>query len=234
MHRHGAGEVKRKAILLAAVLASFVFLAGLGRNGDSVYVSHDNSQMKIALTFDDGPHETLTPEILDILAEYGAKATFFLVGENAEAHPELVIRETVEGHEIGNHTYSHVVLKKDDTASAIEELKSTESVLYAIGEYRPKYVRPPCGVYDSTVIETVKSLGCKVVLWNIDTRDWAHTPSEDIIEMLLSTVKSGDIILCHDYITGYSPTPEVLRAVIPALMKQGYSFVTVSELIGSE
>lgn len=211
-------------------------LSGAGKHTDdgSVYVSHSNSQMKIALTFDDGPHPTLTPEILDILKENRAKATFFLIGENAENYPELVLRETAEGHEIGNHTYTHTVLKKDDVTLMRRELEKTESILYSIGEYKPKYVRPPCGIYDSAVIKAVKDMDCKIVLWNIDTRDWAHTPSDKIIDMVMSSVKSGDIILCHDYITGYSPTAEVLRSILPALTEKGYSFVTVSELLGCE
>lgn len=229
--------MKRK-ILIAVILALVCLpsLTGAGRNTNdgSVYVSHSNSQMKIALTFDDGPHPKLTPEILDILKENGAKATFFLIGENAKRYPELVLRETAEGHEIGNHTYSHTVLKRDNTALMRTELEKTESVLYSIGEYKPKYVRPPCGIYDSAVIEAVKDIDCKIVLWNIDTRDWAHTPSEKIIKMVMSTVKSGDIILCHDFISGYSPTAEVLRNIIPALTEKGYSFVTVSELLGCE
>lgn len=220
-------------IVIVAVIASLCICRSDASWSDTVYTSHGNSQKKIAITFDDGPHGRLTPEILDILEEYSVKATFFVIGQNAQTHPDIIRRMAKEGHEIGNHTYSHVILKDCSIGTIDDELTQAEMVLYEIGEYRPALVRPPCGAYNKNVIDVANAHEYNIVLWSIDTRDWEHTPADNISEMIMNTIKSGDIILCHDFISGYSPTPDVLKTVIPKLLADGYTFVTVSELISA-
>lgn len=200
----------------------------------SVYSSHSNERNKIALTFDDGPHPVYTPMILDILKEYGIHATFFMVGTNAERYPELVRRIQREGHEIGNHTYNHANLKKTNTVNIRNEIEHAENAILQIGDQRPKLLRPPGGLYDGRVCDAACALDYDIILWTIDTRDWAHTPSQAIVENVENNIRCGDIILCHDFIGGDpSPTPEALRIFIPALLRERYEFVTVSELIHS-
>lgn len=199
-----------------------------------VYSSHDNTQNRIALTFDDGPHPVYTPLILDILREYGIHATFFLVGENAQAYPELVLRIQREGHEIGNHTYRHANLKQKEAADIRREITLAEDAILQIGDQRPKLLRPPGGLYNESVCEAARALDYTVILWTVDTRDWAHTPPEAITENVEENIRCGGIILCHDFIGGApSPTPEALRQFIPSLLRENYDFVTVSELIHS-
>lgn len=227
-----------------ATAAAFMMIGVISTNAErpsstlkdqaAVYSSHENSGGKIALTFDDGPHRQYTAEILDILAEEKIPATFFVVGSNAKIHPDLVKREIAEGHEIGNHTDSHMFLKKQPRRVIEREIIDAENALYEISDYRPKLLRPPGGLYDSAVCATAKAYDYTMILWTVDTKDWAHTPTEKIVESVTNTVKSGDIILMHDYIVGDSPTPETLRKIIPVLKKKGFSFVTVSELICSE
>jgi polysaccharide deacetylase family sporulation protein PdaB len=205
-----------------------------GANERNIFSSVENGDKKIALTFDDGPHEKYTAEILDILKEENVPATFFVIGENAKSCPELIKRELAEGHEIGNHTYSHMFLKNKSSAVISREILDAETALYEVADYRSKLLRPPGGLYDSAVCASARECDYSMILWSVDTRDWAHTPAEQIAKSVLENVKSGDIILMHDYISGKSPTPKSLRAIIPKLKSDGFTFVTVSELISSE
>ncbi len=188
-------------------------------------------EKQIALTFDDGPHPAYTREILDILGEYGIRATFFVIGVNAETWPSLVEEELAAGHEIGNHTYRHANLRKESYDTVRGEILGMENVLWQQLEVRPHLFRPPGGLYGDEVCRAAADLDYTVILWTVDTRDWAHTPVEDIVENVLTGVESGDIILFHDYVTSPSPTPAALRQIIPTLLERGYEFVTVSELL---
>ncbi len=203
-------------------------------NDDSVYSWHRNSDNKIALTFDDGPSSKYTEKILSILDEYNIKATFFVVGANAKEYPDIIKKEIACGHELANHTYSHANLRSLKFDIAKEELCKTERTIAEICNYRTRLIRPPGGKYSDGIKTLAESLDYKLVLWSIDTRDWAHSSVESICKNVLNNVVSGDIILFHDYIPHESPTPEALRIIIPTLIERGFSFVTVSELIGSE
>ena len=197
-----------------------------------IYRKKENDQMKIALTFDDGPHPRYTPQILDILDEYGIKATFFIIGINASYYPDTVAEVVRRGHEIGNHTYTHPHVSKVNSDSLKREIEQCESVIYELTDQKTKLFRPPEGMIDTDVRTVIHSLDYKVILWDIDTRDWAQTPADKIAENVVQHVSSGDIILMHDYVSYNSPTPEALRIFIPKLINMGYKFVVVSELIG--
>ena len=197
-----------------------------------VYRKNENEYKKIALTFDDGPHPRLTPKILAILDKYKIKATFFTVGINVHYYPETFDEIVSHGHEIGNHTYTHPHVAKVDKIVLRDEIEKCESEIYEHGEYRTKLFRPPEGMIDNGVAALLKELDYKVILWDIDTRDWDHTPASEIASMIVDKVSSGDIILMHDYISYNSPTPEALEMFLPVLIEKGYRFVTVSELIG--
>ena len=185
---------------------------------------------RIALTFDDGPSDRYTGEILDILKEYGIKATFFVVGVNAEKSPDLLRRIVAEGHEVGNHTYSHPHLQKMNQSTLAEELARTEALIEKIAHYRPTLFRPPEGVVTTSVKTAAQDGGYRLVLWSVDTRDWALNPVANILQTVKRQAADGGIILFHDWVAGKSPTPEALRQVIPWLKAEGYTFVTVSEL----
>ena len=225
-------EVKHllRAFALAFVIAS---LTASVSASDVIYSWHDNKK-EIALTFDDGPHPRYTPEILDILREYGVRATFFVIGQNIEWYDGLVQREFDEGHEIGNHTYSHLNLKLLPYPDVCAEIEEAEAVIGERIEYRTRLLRPPCGMLGDELVRAARDGDYTIVCWSIDTLDWAHTPSEKIAENVLSSVQGGDIILFHDYVSGASPTPDALRIIIPELIRRGYTFVSVSELIGEK
>lgn len=199
-----------------------------------IYRNNKNDYMKISLTFDDGPHPRYTPKILEILEEYDIKATFFIVGVNAENYPDTIASIIKKGHEIGNHTYSHPHVSCLDSYNLKCEVEKCESSIYGLTDYKTKLFRPPEGLIDADVRTVLRDLDYKVILWDIDTRDWAHTPPEKIADYVIENVTSGDIILMHDYIAHNSPTPEALRLFIPALLDKGYKFVVISELIGLE
>ncbi len=196
-----------------------------------IYCSSPNAEKKIALTFDDGPHPQYTEQILSILREYGVKATFFTIGENVELYPDAFSEILRDGHEIGNHTFSHPHIQSKDTDELSNEIHKTEELLKNKGALGAKIFRPPEGVLSDTVCQTAKQMGYSIILWTVDTKDWSHTPADSIVKGVTDVVKSGDIILFHDYIAKPSPTPDALRQLIPALLSKGYRFVTVSELI---
>ncbi len=203
---------------------------GFGR-ADNVYSHAETDQKLIALTFDDGPHPRRTSEILDILAEYEIKATFFVIGKNAEAYPKTLLRVANEGHEIGNHTYSHITAKEASQSKFKEEIIRTDDIIQKITGKKPSLFRPPTGYCDNMTVQSVTELEHKIIVWTVDTRDWAHNSENNIVQAVKSRAKSGSIILMHDFISGNSPTPGALRKIIPALLDAGYSFVTVGELL---
>ena len=217
----------------AVIFLLITILAISAQAQENVIYSWKSNEKVIALTFDDGPHPYRTREILDILDDYGIKATFFVVGQNAELYPELVEEEYSRGHEIGNHSYDHTDMKLQSYEQICDEIDRTERAVYEIIENRTKILRPPGGLIGNQLMKAAADEDYKVVCWSVDTRDWAHTKVDEIVSNIMSNVENGDIILFHDYISGESPTPEALRIVIPRLIEEGYGFVTVSELINS-
>ena len=189
------------------------------------------SEKYIALTFDDGPHPKYTAQILKILYDNEAMATFFVIGENAERYPYLVRAEYDLGHEIGNHTYHHDRKSDQSLKTLADDIKRADDIIYEITGQKPLLFRPPEGKRDKTLDDIVKKAGKSIVLWTVDTRDWAHTDKDKIIKNITENTKNGSVILFHDYISPPSPTPEVLCEILPYLKEKGYKFVTVSELL---
>lgn len=219
------------SVFLACFLLVFTALpAGAAR---IVYsFAGGTAKPRVALTFDDGPHPRYTPEILDILKEYGVSATFFAVGSNAENYPQLIARIREEGHELGNHTHNHFHVAKLSREQLCGDIESAQQVLERLGGSKIRFFRPPEGVCTEDVKSYCEQKGMTIVLWSVDTRDWAHTPVWEICENVKSNVKDGSIILMHDFIGKNSPTPAALRHILPMLQELDYEFVTVSELLG--
>ena len=220
-----------KKIILFVCTIILLPLTICANNDFDVYKCVDNEDMKIALTFDDGPHAVLTNEILDILDEYDIKATFFVVGENIDQNPDVLRRIADSGHEIGNHTESHIDCAKSNYRKIKKELASVHERVLEICDYDIKLFRPPGGAWDKKTVKAAHDMVYSIILWSVDTKDWAHTDALKIADNIHSNIKSGSIILFHDYISKNSPTPTALRRVIPELLDKGYSFVTVGELI---
>lgn len=180
---------------------------------------------KVALTFDDGPHPVYTPMMLDLLKEQDVKATFFLLGAEAEQYPDIVKRMSDEGHLIGNHSYVHEKLSSLSDTEACAQVNRTNDLIHSITGSYPTYLRPPFGDWKD-------HLDCNVnmieVLWDIDTLDWSSQNHNQIVRKVVTKVEENDIILMHD---GYKTTVTAVKEIIDILKKKNYEFVTVDELI---
>lgn len=225
--------MKRRMLSLVLMILLLTPLLRVGICADqTIYRSVNTGGMKIALTFDDGPHPHLTHEILSILDEYGVKATFFMVGVNVRAYPDAAREVIAAGHEVGNHTYSHPLLPRLCRDQLACEIEACEDVLEELCEYRPHLFRPPQGVLNEAVEACSESGDYSLILWSLDTRDWECKNTEQIVGTVLSSVRAGDIVLMHDYIGTHSKTPEALRILLPRLLEMGFELTTVSELLG--
>jgi polysaccharide deacetylase family sporulation protein PdaB len=189
----------------------------------------------IALTFDDGPDPEETLEILDILKEYNAAATFFVIGEQGHKYPDILQREVSEGHELANHSFSHREFRHLSGIEIMQEISKSEDEIYSITGQHTKLFRPPGGYYNNIIVETAEQAGYTVILWTWyqDSKDWSKPGVQKIVNKVISNAHPGDIVLFHDRISGKSQTVRALRGILPELQKQGYTFVTVSQLISS-
>jgi peptidoglycan/xylan/chitin deacetylase (PgdA/CDA1 family) len=184
----------------------------------------------IALTFDDGPNATLTPKLLDLLAARHLKATFFVVGQNAADHPEILKRAVREGHEIGNHSWSHPNLGKMSDESVRRELQRTEDAIVAAIGKKPVLMRPPYGSITARQKKWIhEEFGYRIILWDVDPLDWKRPGPSVVTARILKETKAGSIVLSHDI---HPPTIEAMPATFDQLMKKGFKSVTVTELIG--
>ena len=218
------------AFLISA--AMFLCPHALSAQADQPVIRSGNpNSMKIALTFDDGPHPYKTDAVLDILARYGIRATFFVVGENVSYYPEPLKRAVALGHEIGNHTYHHTLLSEACEQITAEEIEKTEEIIFRTAGYRTTLFRPPEGAYSECSLNVVKSKDYRVILWTVDSRDWENTSAETMVTNALQNVKGGSILLFHDYMGKRSNTLKAIEILIPKLLSRGYEFVTVSELL---
>ncbi len=181
----------------------------------------------IALTFDDGPRRSTTTQLLDALAERGVHATFFLIGAQAEACPDVVRRMDREGHQIGIHTYDHVKLTSLNRADFNAQVDKTRGLLKALLGHNDFLLRPPYGMLD----ESVKSwAGCPILLWSIDPEDWKDRNTAREIRHIVSEARDGSIILLHDI---FPESVEAAVQVVDQLHAQGYLFCTVDELFAA-
>lgn len=222
------------ALLVCFFLVFSIVSFGAHANEIRVFRKSIKSTKKIALTFDDGPHPRLTPKILEILDEYGIKATFFVIGKNALDYPDTMRLLAESGCEIGNHTFSHSDLWGKSESNMREEILDCSRILSENYGIDTKLLRPPRGRFDEGVAAMSEELDYDIILWNIDTEDWAHTSAQNIAKKVLGGVTGGDIILMHDFIGREGHTCEALRLIIPELLERGFEFVTVGELIRDE
>ncbi len=191
----------------------------------------DIKEKMIALTFDDGPSPSFTGRILDILQKYNSKATFFLIGEQAEKLPDLVKRQVKEGHEIGNHMYRHREVCRMPMAEIKKDLEYSHRVIQSISGKQIKLYRPTSGYYNENIVGVAWSLEYRVILWSIDSKDWSGMKPCLIAKKILKTAKPGSIILFHD-LGGYRDTTiKTLEIIIPELTRRGFQLLTVSQLL---
>ncbi|HEX6593517.1 MAG TPA: polysaccharide deacetylase family protein [Bacillota bacterium] len=182
----------------------------------------------IALTFDDGPHPQVTPDILNTLKAYDAKATFFMLGNQVEYYPKIVEQVAKNGHEIGSHSNSHPDLTKLNINSIQLEInKTNQKIVQTIGR-SPEIFRPPYGAYNEDVIQSAEKHEYSMILWSVDSQDWKCRDTTSIHDNVMNNINPGAIVLMHDI---HSTTAEALPHVLDSLIEEGYEFITVSELL---
>ncbi len=181
----------------------------------------------ISLTFDDGPHPAYTERLLKVLKQARVHATFFVVGKQAELHPELLKMISDDGHEIANHTYSHRNMRTLSPSDICEELEKTEKIVESVTGKKMRYFRPPGGQYNSQVVAAAKDRGYEMVLWSIFPQDHTNPASELIRSRVLTGAKNDGIVLLH---SGIENTLQTLPDLIKTLKRKGYAFETVTGL----
>lgn len=198
---------------------------GQEKTGEDMSGEPAEELKKVALTFDDGPHPFYTEQLLDGLKERGVVVTFFVTGEHATLHPEVIKRMQKEGHLIGNHTYSHIQLRSDNRETFKEELVRTNEALKEITGEDIIYVRPPYGSWDKSL---EKELNMIPVLWTVDPLDWCSDDAACVVRSVTEKVEENDIVLLHDY---YDSTVTAALKIVDELLEEGYVFVTVEEIL---
>lgn len=186
----------------------------------------------IALTFDDGPHATLTPKLLDLLKARGVKVTFFVLGQCVEANPDVLKRAADEGHEIANHSWDHKALTKLSAAGVASEITTTDTIIEKVTGKKPVLMRPPYGATNTLITKRInEEFGHKVIMWDVDPLDWKVRNAEHVQSEILKGTKAGSIVLSHDI---HPTTIAAMPATIDALLAKGFKFVTVSELLAMD
>jgi peptidoglycan-N-acetylglucosamine deacetylase len=193
----------------------------------------NTSEKVVALSFDDGPSAKNTREILAILKQYNAKATFFVCGGNVKLHPDVLREEFGNGNEIGSHSYTHPMMNKLSEDSIRRELVKANDEIYKVINVRPVLFRPPYGASSERVRSVVNQLGMREVTWSFLVNDWDvnKTTSEKIADQIIRHAQSGAILAMHDGYIHREKTVQALPIILSELQKQGYQFVTVSELL---
>lgn len=188
----------------------------------------------IALTFDDGPDPQNTPFMLEVLDRYQAKATFFVVGEWVDKHPDLVRDAAARGHQIASHSYTHRNIAGKSGDQVRQELQQTEDAVFRAAGVRPNCFRPPYGTLNSRMLQVLAAKEYAVVLWSLDSLDWKLGSAAQIASLVVREAKPGDIVLMHD---GGGPRPRTIKAldtILRQLSAAGFRFVTLDELFRAE
>lgn len=193
---------------------------------ESTEAVQDPTVKSIAISFDDGPGATTTPQLLQILKEKNVHATFFVLGENTAQHPEIVKQTAEAGHEIGNHTYDHQDLAVLSAQSITEEVAKTDTGIKKATGKTPTFVRPPYGSITSVGASVIRR---PIIEWSVDSEDWKTRNPDLILQKIQATVYDGAIILFHDI---YPETIRAVPQVIDYLQEQGYRITTVGDLLG--
>ena len=235
-----ANDKSRKTKFNAGYRSPSLFGSGL-RNPDinlpsqfpsDIGISHRRGRTDlpyIAMTFDDGPHPQNTPRLLDMLRERNIKATFYVIGRSVDMYPHIVRRMVAEGHEVGNHTWTHRNLTGLSNASIRTEMDRTRDVIISACGVKPRTMRPPYGALRESQRSWIfKEYGYPTIMWNVDPRDWTRPGVSVVTSRILDKTMNGSIVLAHDL---HKPTVDAMPATLDGLLKRGFQFVTVSQLL---
>jgi peptidoglycan-N-acetylglucosamine deacetylase len=186
----------------------------------------------IAMTFDDGPNGKLTPRLLDMLAKRNIKVTFFVLGQCVQEYPDVLKRAVAEGHEIGNHSWSHPAFSKSSEESVRSQIERTQQIIHQTAGVTPTLLRPPYGAITAHQKEWInKTFGLHVILWSVDPLDWKRPGPAVVTRRIVSEARPGSIILSHDI---HEQTIVAMADTLDQLLAKGFKFVTVSQLMAME
>jgi peptidoglycan/xylan/chitin deacetylase (PgdA/CDA1 family) len=205
-------------------------------SGAKITAAHPGKK-RVALTFDDGPDSKYTPAVLDILKKFDVRATFFLVGIQVTKFPKTALRITQEGHEIGNHSWSHPDLTKLSGKSLDDQVTKTQQAIAKAAGVTPELLRAPYGSISEGLIRYLHGRHMKHVYWTVDTRDWAGTSVAEMRRNVLKNTRPGGIILMHSFggrKNALEHTLLLLPVIIEDLKKEGYAFATVDEMMKTQ
>ncbi|PWE27530.1 MULTISPECIES: polysaccharide deacetylase family protein [Rhodobacterales] len=184
---------------------------------------------RVALTFDDGPHPQNTPWLLDILAQYNAKATFFVIGRNAQRYPEIMRRIVAEGHEIGNHTLTHPVLAQLGDGNVLREIDRTQQIVWDTVGAVPVTMRPPYGSFSHRQMNMLfQQRNLSTVVWSVDPQDWRRPGVSVVADRMVRGARPGAVILAHDI---HGPTIRAVPQALQGILARGLEPVTMSDLL---
>ena len=191
--------------------------------------SGPSSQPYVAMTFDDGPHPQNTPRLLNILRDRNIKATFYVIGNCVDRHPHIVRRIVAEGHEIGNHTYTHRRLTTLGSSEVRTEMRKTQAAIVRAAGVKPRTMRPPYGALRTDQRNTIFSeFGYPTIMWSVDPQDWKRPGPSIVSSRILSSSRNGSIILAHDL---HKPTIDAMPRTFDGLLAKGFKFITVSQML---
>lgn len=183
----------------------------------------------IAMTYDDGPHPQNTPRLLDMLRERNIKATFYVIGRSVNLYPQITRRIVAEGHEIGNHTWTHRNLKTLSSAEVRKELNRTRDIIVSTCGVKPRTMRPPYGALRQDQRSWIyKEYGYPTILWSVDPEDWKRPGISVVTSRIVNNTRNGGIVLAHDL---HKPTVDAMPGTLDGLLRKGFKFVTVSQLL---
>ncbi|OJF97194.1 polysaccharide deacetylase family protein [Alkalibacterium sp. 20] len=219
-------------ITFLLVLSSILTFSTVAAAPAQTITKGNTTEKVVALTFDDGSDGTNINNILQTLSNHNVKATFFLTGSGANNHPQSIRNIANQGHQLGNHSYSHPYFTQISLTETQSQLKRTEDTIKQLtGKTTKPIFRPPYGAYNSTVLQRVGDAGYPYsIMWTIDTIDWTGNSSGDIVARVMNRITPGAIVLMHTG-AGASGTPAALPTMISRLKSLGYRFVTINQLL---
>lgn len=223
-------KINYKIVFIAMflVLINFlnIYINGTTNTKKDYLISLYNEKKLLVLTFDDGPSK-YTTELLDFLESTNTPATFFLLGEQAEKYPDIVLQESLNNL-VCIHSYTHKFFTKISKEEVLEQVNKTSNIIQDITSITPKYIRVPYGILDDNVKETLKEVNLENVLWTVDSLDWKLKNKEQVVEYIKQNTTGNDIILMHDILQS---SIDAAKEIITYYNEQGYEFVTIDEFL---
>lgn len=223
----------------AAVLAGYHSMAPRSQLFGRAFCGLPRGSRQMALTFDDGPNDPHTLNLLDVLAKHDVPATFFMIGRHVRQRPDIALEVKNRGHVVANHTFTHPFLTFESTSSVRDELEQCRAALTdAVGEHSNLF-RPPWGARRPAVLRTVRQFALQPIMWSVTGFDWDAPSAEYIEKKVTARVRGGDVILLHDgghkaFGTDRSHTVKGVEALLSRFKGEGYEFVTIPQMMSCQ